>query len=75
LSEFKKVEPQRLDLRKDTEHGSSILEQPGEHGLAPFQLMGHRRKRGQGRGAESAVDPDDVHGSERKHTAMIGAGW
>jgi hypothetical protein len=44
LSEFEKFEAERFDLRQDAEHGGTVFEQAGEHGLAARQLRHHRGK-------------------------------
>jgi hypothetical protein len=44
LPEFNQLEAERLDLRKDAEHGGPIVEQAGEHGLAALYLRDHRGK-------------------------------
>jgi LuxR family transcriptional regulator, maltose regulon positive regulatory protein len=70
LADLEQVEAERFDLSQDAVE-PGLVQHAGQDGLWTLLLPCHRRKRGQQRGAEMAVDPDHVRGGCRAHAPIV----
>src|SRR5207344_1152242 len=70
LADLEQVEAERFDLGQDAVE-PGLVQHAGQDGLWTPLLPCHRRKRGQQRGAEMAVDPDHVRGGCRAHAPIV----
>ncbi len=70
LADLEQVEAERFDLSQDAVE-PGLIQHAGQDGLWTLLLPCHRRKRGQQRGAEMAVDPDHVRGGCRAHAPIV----
>src|SRR5690242_1287770 len=70
LADLEQVEAERFDLSQDAVK-PGLVQRAGQDGLLALPLPCHRRKRGQQRGAEIAVDPDHVRGGGRAHAPIV----
>ena len=70
LADLEQVEAERFDLGQDAVE-PGLVQHAGQDGLWTPLLPCHRRKRGQQRSAEVAVNPDHVRGGCRAHAPIV----
>ena len=70
LADLEQVEAERFDLGQDAVE-PGLVQHAGQDGLKTPLLPCHRRKRGQQRSAEVAVNPDHVRGGCRAHAPIV----
>ena len=70
LAHLKEIETEGLDLSEDAVK-PGLIQHAGQDRLRALPLPGHGRKRGKQRGADMAVDPDQVPGGCGTHAAMV----
>ena len=70
LADLKQFKPERFDLGQDAVQ-PGLVEHAGQDRLCTLPLPCHRRKRGQQRGTEMAVDPDHVPGGCGVHVPIV----
>jgi hypothetical protein len=75
LAQLDQLQTERLDLRDDAEHCGPILEQAGEDRLPAVDVMDHRGKGRERRGAKLAIDPDAVQVRPSTHATIVRRGW
>src|SRR6478735_9693056 len=73
LADLEQVEAERFDLGQDAVE-PGLVQHAGQDRLQTPLLPCHRRKRGQQRSAEMAVDPDHVRGGCRAHAPIVPRG-